>query len=193
MVIGSHNSWSYLPPKHWWIRPFAFIARCQNVDIKTQYEKYGVRCFDLRVLFDKKGEPYLAHGFCKYKYNIKQLMSDLHWINTQKDCYVRILHEARRKSQYTSLNIHMFMLLCSKFEDMYPNIHFWCGRNLYNWEYDYHFDKLEPSCEELYSSVCAPKIIDDWYPKLFAIKNNKEIIKNGTNKDILLIDFVNIK
>ena len=41
MIIGSHNSWSYLPPKHWWMRPFAFMARCQSCDIQAQYEKYG--------------------------------------------------------------------------------------------------------------------------------------------------------
>ena len=53
MILGSHNSWSYLPVKQWYFTPFAFTARCQSIDIRTQYEKYGVRCFDLRVRFDK--------------------------------------------------------------------------------------------------------------------------------------------
>ena len=43
MILGSHNSWSYLPPKHWWMWPFHFMAKCQRVDIREQYEKYGVK------------------------------------------------------------------------------------------------------------------------------------------------------
>ena len=53
MILGSHNSWSYLPPKHWWMWPIHFMAKCQRVDIREQYEKYGVRCFDLRVRWKK--------------------------------------------------------------------------------------------------------------------------------------------
>jgi len=48
MILGSHNSWSYLPPKKWYMKPFRFTAQCQDWDIKTQYE-HGVRCFDLRL------------------------------------------------------------------------------------------------------------------------------------------------
>ena len=54
------------------------------------------------------------------------------------------------------------------------------------------FPEPEPTCSESYSSVCPPKIIDDWWPWLFAYLNNKKIKEKGTNKDILLIDFVNI-
>ena len=61
---------------------------------------------------------------------------------------------------------------------------------MYNWENDYEFP-YKPSCEEKYSSVCPPKILDDWWPRWFAKFNNKRIIKEGTDKDILLIDFIN--
>ena len=37
------------------MKPFRFMARCQDVDIKTQYEKYNVRYFDLRINFDTGG------------------------------------------------------------------------------------------------------------------------------------------
>lgn len=30
MILGSHNSWSYLPVRKWWMRPIAFMARCQS-------------------------------------------------------------------------------------------------------------------------------------------------------------------
>ena len=52
MILGSHNSWSYLTPRKWWMKLFRFVAQCQDYDIKTQYEQFGVRCFDLRLKFD---------------------------------------------------------------------------------------------------------------------------------------------
>ena len=60
-----------------------------------------------------------------------------------------------------------------------------------NYELDYNFD-YEPSEEGVYSSVQDPKIIDDWFPWIFAKINNKKTFKKGTDKDILAIDFVNI-
>lgn len=190
MVIGSHNSWSYLPADNWLLRPFEFIARCQNVDIKTQYEEYGVRCFDLRVLFDNHGVVSIAHGFMKFKIDYQQLGDHLKFINDKGDCYVRLIHEVRRKSQYTEDAKKYFCTFCQYVESKYTNIKWWCGRNLYNWEFDYDFGP-EPSCHEDYSSVSKPKLIDDWWPWLYAKFNNKKIIEKGTDKEILLIDFVN--
>lgn len=193
MILGSHNSWSYLKPYHWWLRPFAFIARCQSVDIKTQYEKYGVRCFDLRIRVSKEGRLLIAHGSFRYDYAFSKLLTDLYWINSREDCYVRVLHESRSKSQHTDEMVRVFQSFCKLLEDNFHNIYFWCGRNLYDWGYDYHFSKSEPLCFEAYSSVCAPKFIDDWWPWLFAYRNNRRIIEQGTDMNILLVDFVNIR
>ena len=193
MIIGSHNSWSYLPPKQWWMRPFAFMARCQSCDIQAQYEKYGVRCFDLRIRFTNKGAVCISHGYADYKINIDSINNQLAWLNSKGDCYVRILHEVRNEKQYTSESISLFRAFCSKLENEYLNIRFWCGRNLFNWEYDYQFCHVEPTCEENYASVSKPRLIDDWLPYLYALLNNKDIIAKGTEKEILLIDYVNIQ
>lgn len=188
MILGSHNSWSYLPPAKWWMKPFRFTAQCQDLDIKSQY-KEGVRCFDLRIRFNL-GTLVVAHGAMEYKITREQLKADLEWLNSKGNVYVRILHEVRNKKQYTTLSLKKFRLFCGFLENTYTHLKFWCGRNLYTWEVDYKF-KIEPSCEEKYSSVCPPKILDDWYPRLYAKKKNKEILKQGTDKDILLIDFIN--
>jgi hypothetical protein len=127
----------------------------------------------------------------KYNITVKELMEQLKWINDMGDCYVRVIHETRKKSQYTEGTKNNFIFWCNTLKSQFPNIQFWCGRNLYNWEVDYNFNK-EPTCEEKYSSVRKPKLIDDWCPYIYAKLNNKEIIKTGTNKDILLIDYVNI-
>ena len=49
-MIGSHNTFSYLPAKHWWVTILKPWYKCQN---KTIYEQYnsGVRYFDVRVRY----------------------------------------------------------------------------------------------------------------------------------------------
>lgn len=191
MILGSHNSWSYLPPRRWWMRPFAFMAKCQDADIKTQYEKYGVRCFDLRLKYDGT-KMVVAHGKMVYKITIEELCDTLEWLNQKKDVYVRVIHEIRTAKERTETNFKPFWHLGNYLRTHFLNIKFWCGRNLYNWEVDCVF-AYNPSCEEKYSSVCKPKGIDDWWPRIYAWFNNKKIREEGTDKDILLIDFVNYK
>ena len=194
MILGSHNSWSYLPPRKWWMRPIAFTAKCQRVDIRTQYEKYGVRCFDLRVRFNKYGLGIVAHGIVEYCFTASKIYEDLAWLDTKGDCYVRVVHEVRSAKQYKNRQRNLFRHFCERLEDEYKNIRFWCGRDLYCWGYDYHFPGYdEPTCEERYASVCKPKLIDDWWPWIFARLHNRDILAAGTKKDILLIDFVDIK
>lgn len=190
-ILGSHNSWSYLRPKRWWMWPFAFMARCQRYDIKTQYEKYGVRCFDLRIRF-VDGMLDVRHGIVAYNSPYANLRRSLEYLNDKKDVYVRVLNEARTKEQHDDYSIEKFRCQCKLWEMAFPNIKFWCGRNLYDWHKDYEFENY-PSCEEKYCSVCKPRIIDDWWPWLYARLHNKKILREGTSEDILLIDFVDIR
>ena len=188
MILGSHNSWSFLPPKHWWQRPFGFMAKCQRKTIQEQYE-LGARCFDLRVRW-VKWKLQVAHGWMVYDITREQLRDDLQFLNDKGDCMVRILHEARTKAQYEASK-PFFQNVCYVWPFEYPNIKWWCGRNLYNWEVDYEF-ACKPSCEEKYSSVSKPKWIDDWWPWLYARLHNRNIRQQGTDKEILLIDYVDI-
>lgn len=188
--IGSHNALTYLKPKKWWMKLLRFTARCQDVDIYHQYLDYNSRCFDFRVRFDN-GELVIAHGIIKYEITEYELYKILDWLDKCKDVSIRMIHEVRNNKMYTKDRITLFKEFCSFVERKYPNIKFWSGYNLLpNPTADYEF-KYTPSCEEIYSSVCSPKIIDDWYPRWFAKKHNKETLSKGTNKDILLIDFVN--
>ena len=50
----------------------------------------------------------------------------------------------------------------------------------------------DPTCEELYASVCPP-CFDDVWPWLFAWLNNSYIRLQGTDKEVLLIDLVDIE
>ena len=190
MVLGSHNSWSYLTPRKKWMKLLKFTAQCQNIDIKTQYERYGVRCFDLRLRFDNDGRMYIVHGLVEYDYSYPQLLSDLSYLNHKGDCYVRVIHDVRTKCSYTPLKVCYFVNRCEYIKSAFSDIKFWCGENLYNHNEDYEFIN-HLTCDEYYSSVRFPKLIDDWFPKLYAKINNKKIIKKGTDKDILMIDFIN--
>ena len=191
-IIGSHNSWTFLPVKKWWMNLIRFTARCQNEDIRKQYLLHDVRCFDLRVFFNENDELTIRHGIIEYDYGEEQLFNDLRFLNDRTEqCYIRVLHEVRSEKKYTEHETEMFQSFCKKLEKTFPRLKFWCGRNLVNWIVDYRF-KNEPTCEEKYSSVCPPRIIDDWVPIIYAKLNNKKIRKAGTNKDILLIDFVNL-
>ena len=190
MVLGSHNSWSYLPVKQWWWRPFAFTARCQRVDIRKQYE-LGVRCFDLRIRSDKDGALQVAHGPFVYNIDLFGLMRHLAFLNKKGDVMVRIIHEVRTGRQYTERERMLFADTCDYFINEYQDIRFWCGRNLFNWQRDYDFIN-DPTCEERYASVSKPAVIDDWWPWVYARMFNHGIREKGTKKDVLLMDFVDI-
>ena len=175
------------------MRLIAFAARCQRVDIRTQYEKYGVRCFDLRVRFNKYGLGIVAHGIVEYCYTASKVYEDLAWLNEKGGCYVRVIHEIRTIGQYKNRRRNLFINFCSTVEDDYRNIRFWCGRELLCWGYDYHFDGFEPTCQETYGSVVpGKKWLYGWWPWLYARTHNRKIRERGTDKDILLIDYVDI-
>ena len=106
------------------MRLIAFAARCQRVDIREQYLKYGVRCFDLRVRTDEDGRLVVAHGPVIYTLTIYKVCLDLDLLNGKGDCYVRVLHEARTKSQYTEKSVKWFGYFCHAIEEKYPGITF---------------------------------------------------------------------
>lgn len=190
MNIASHNSWSYLKPKQWYLRPLSFMAKCQEVNIKEQYSKFNVKCFDLR-LREHNGKFDIVHGLFRYDITESALIDDLSFLNSKGDCYIRTILDVRKKKDLTTNQINFFIKICRWLEQSFPNIKFWCGENLYNHEEVYHFGNIV-SCEEKYSSVCGNKL-DDLYPRYYAKKHNKENIEKGTDKQFYMIDFVNLK
>ena len=190
-VLGSHNAWSYNKVAKWWMKPIAFCARCQNIDLLKQYNE-GSRCFDMRIRWDSNNKLIVAHGIVEYQVTKESLLNDLQMLNDLGGVSIRVIHEVRNKKQYEASKKENFTSFCNYIVEAFKDIKFWCGSNLYNREIDYHFE-YSPSCEEKYSSVCPPRIIDDWFPWLYARLNNHKNLEKGTDCDIFLIDFVNIK
>lgn len=197
MLLGSHNSWTF-GKTQWWVP--SFTCRCQSLDIREQY-KEGVRFFDLRLKYSPNKGWEVAHGWAIFKVFFH---GDLTFLNNQKDCYVRVILEYNSKPKNEQKIIENFRSECKTLEDIYPNIKFCNGRMKYSWETIYNFKHKEPELLDRYSSTTSLfksdnkflKIIDDWYPKLYAKLNNKRIkeeyIKNGPFDKWLFIDFINL-
>lgn len=197
MKLGSHNTFTYLPVKQWYLKPFAFAARCQEVDIWQQYA-LGARLFDLRVRFDKNDRPVICHGLVKYKCSNTFIEDTLYKLNKCKGICVRVILETHRKN---SRQENLFRTFCSHLEKTYYNLNFFGGQRKFNWTKVYYFSNGEEDLDDKYSSTTSLfkssnnflRIMDDLYPKYYAKKLNKVNIANGTTHKWLFIDFVNIR
>ena len=193
MVLGAHNSWSYLRPRKWWMRLIGFTAKCQRYNIKDQYNRFGVRCFDLRIRFNKDELPVICHGVVEYKYTYGELLEDLYWLNAKEDAIVRILLELRGvpKNKW-GMQKRMFKTFYSTvLKPFYSKLTFIRGRSLPDWEKVIrNIQDMEET--ESYASVSYPRYIDDWIPIVYAKWHNR--IARATHKEsnILLLDFVDI-
>lgn len=192
MKLASHDSMTYLKPKKWYLYPFRFMARCQSKPIEEQYNKYGIRIFDLRISFDKNGIPEFRHGLIAYKGNVEEI---LNYLNSKADTSVRIILEEYRNDK-TDLQENLFKLFIESWKIKYPNIKFFGGFRKRDWFPLVNFE-YNPIYEDKYSSNnkngTTGVIWDDLWPWIYAEFHNRKNIKNGTDKEFLMIDFVNIQ
>lgn len=191
MLIGSHNSMSYLKPTKWYLNPFRFMARCQRKTLEEQYENYNARMFDFRVKFDGT-TPKFRHGLMEYDADVYEYLK---YLNSKKDTVVRIILEDTKESLTQEV---LFIKFCSKIKKKYKGIKFIGGIRKGDWKTLYSFgnevtylDKYSSNNKE--KSPVTGTILDDLWPWLYAKFNNKKNIKLGTTKDYLLIDFVDIQ
>lgn len=182
--LASHDTMTYLKPNEWYLIPFKFMAQCQNKTIKEQYEKYGIRYFDLRVKFNKKGKPVFAHGAMTFKGDV---YDTLKYLNSKgEEVWVRMLLEV---GSYDYKQEALFVEFCKNIVMNYPNLKFHNGRRKYDWQIVYQFPNPEPSLDQKVSSMTW-KVLDDWCPYIYAKAMNKKNLEAGTDKDYLMIDFV---
>ena len=194
--LASHNTWSYLKPKRFWMRPFSFMARCQEVDVRQQWLA-GARCFDLRVRFDKKGNPYICHGLMRYKGDVFKLLEELNDYAQEKHevAYVRVMLE---DNMFCDVEYQeaMYYPFCSKVERAasFTHIKFFGGWTKMGWRdrLIYNFGGGEPSIVEKHSSVCGNYFFSALYPKAYAKKNNEQNKASSVDPHWLMIDFMNI-
>lgn len=204
-ILGAHNSLTYLRPKKWWMVPFHWMARCQGVDYKEQYEKYGVRLFDLRIWFsDDTREIIVCHGVMTFSISEKCIEEFLSYLNEKGDVSLRVILEEdniSKKSNFAEANECLFKTLCEEWESKYKGINFFGGNRKYDWVVIYNFKGREIELDDKYSSTTSLfnsdkkwlAVIDDLFPWLYAKLNNKRNLEKGTDKECLFIDFVEIR
>lgn len=203
MRLASHNTFTYLQPRRWWMRPFAFMARCQRVSWTAQVFG-GVRLFDLRVRFaDKNGSPVICHGLMEYEgrvYDLLQAMNNSAY-NLGEPFFVRVVLESKNP---TERDIRLFEGFCAVITNLYPRLRFFGGNDRSDWSCahpHYNFKTPLQDLDDKYSSTTTlfPKglkwlrFLDDLCPVLYARLHNRANIKRGTTHDWLFIDFVDIQ
>ena len=196
MILGSHNSMSYLPVKQWYLKPFYWVGRCQSKDIEEQY-KTGVKLFDFRIRFEENNAPVFAHGPMKFKGDVYEYLTMLNKI-AESPVYCRIILESNSPMKNQEKQEELFIEFCKNLSN-YPNIIPFGGRRKYDWSILYNFGTKEPVLDDKYSSTTNifggpinkwTAKIDDIWPWLYAKTHNKRLLKYGTDKDVLFIDFV---
>lgn len=195
MIKTSHNTFSYYKPKQWYLRPFAFIAKCQSKSLAQQINE-GIRVFDLRLRMDKDGEWIIAHNAFIYVKGYDAIMNILEWLNVESEyskekIYVRVLYEVRNNRQALYSSSIEFNLLCDRLTKDFPNLRFFGGQRTMDWRQDYVFPSK--NCIEYierHASVRWPKWLH-WCPWLYAKLYNKANERMYKNKDVVVFtDFV---
>ena len=105
MIYESHNSFTYLQPRQWWLKPLAIFAKCQSLDFRQQYHA-GVRCFDVRIRFDGY-TPVVCHGVVEYQFPTgENINSALAWLaeKSYKDVQIAFRLESGAMTAPTSKN-----------------------------------------------------------------------------------------
>ena len=194
MKKASHNTFSYAEPLQWWLRPFAFVARCQGRTLTEQVEA-GIRVFDLRIRQDKNGQWIIAHNAFVYARGIK-ILHALEWLDevareSDLPVYVRVLHEVRNQRQARQSSSVAFNALCDWMQHRYRHIMFFGGQRVMDWRQDYVFPTAgDIDYIERHASVRWPKLLH-WWPWLYARLHNDEIEKEYQDKpDVVFMDFV---
>lgn len=191
MILGSHNSMSYLKPKKWYLYPFRFIAKCQNKTIQEQYEEYKVRVFDIRIAYNKNGIPEFRHGTMSFKgVTLEEILEYLNKKRTKP--YVRLILELNKCNKDTTRQTFLFKQDCQRFQDTYTNIRFFGAFRKFDWEQIFEFKLKDLDINQKVSSMQGNKI-DDLWPWLYAKLNNKKSIKEGTKHKCLMLDFIDIR
>ncbi len=182
MKLGTHNSLTYLTPQ-WYFRWLNFTSKCQNLTIEEQYD-FGVRYFDFRIKFTRKGKVRAGHGIMTYKADFDSIYN---FLNEKGDCYINIVLEnfPWQKWKKDSLFVRYVKEVIQK----YPQIRFVGGEKKRPWT------QLIPlgntgvkACFEFYEQGRKkfPR------PLYYARKRNENYWENVDNNAYSLFDFIEI-
>ena len=194
-MLGSHNSLTYLPCRKWWMYLINWAAKCQSKTLSEQYHS-GVRYFDIRVRFDKKGKSVIAHGLVEYKGVAENYICILNVIakHYKEDVYVRFVLEFNKEPYDYFTQCNLFKRFVANLRNEYTNIIY--DYSMSKWD-EGEFDRNTKMIYlfHRYSSTLGWKRFL-WIPYWYAKLHNKNLmhtwdieLKDKYNK-VLMLDFV---
>jgi len=172
-MLGSHNSATYLNPRKWWMKPFSWMAKCQNNTILNQIQ-LGATVFDFRIRLKGYIDPdnliknvRIVHGLVEYgnNYTFECILNTIEVYTRQKQLYVIIVYD----KQYGGKKYYNFYeKLIKELVQKYPSIDFQFVDDKSTWNIIKDFDKKTWSEEKvLYwkfskkTPIPFPKLSDD--------------------------------
>ena len=188
MILGSHNSFTYLPPSRWWMWATAPWSRCQSKSLAEQI-KAGVRFFDVRCKWnDRQGTFVVAHGLYVTDESVENILNVLNGYGLDRVIHFRLILEYNRDPKSTDIEKEFCNLVMRCRQGRCPNLHFHSAVLKWSWQYIYASKPLTPLCD-WYCSAREPKwrqlFITPWlWTKLHSDK------PKDTKGRILLKDFV---
>ena len=185
-IIGTHNSMSYLPPKHWWQKPINYLSgQCQSTFISYGYNfRKQTKAVDIRLVWNNKHGWEYAHGLVKYRSNISVL--------NLIDIDVRVGVKYFRLILERDGGEAEFQYLCRHLSHKYSkcDVTFLGGYRKSDWKQLYDFGTNDIPVHQWVGSMA-----DDarWYerfiPRLYAKRMNRKNMEN-LKEGINLFDFI---
>lgn len=196
-MLGSHNSCTYLPCKHWWMYLINWAAKCQSKTLSEQFHA-GVRYFDIRVKWNEKDRTWvIAHGLIEYKGNIGRILETLNAFANfyNEKIYVRFLLEYNNMPDDEATKILKLKNYVKWSRGYYSNLHYHLIETKWDEKVIDEYTKGIILTHK-YSSILGKKRflwIPYWYAKLHN-KKTKEVYKNvlvdSNRNNVLMLDFV---
>ena len=193
-ILGSHNTMTYLRPSNWWLwLGHKIVAQCQNKSVEAQFAQ-GVRCFDLRVYYDKKmGKFFFSHGMICYdkRYDIHSVIKTINALahKCKSKVYIRLILEHCPNDYYSIKFISLCKYLVSR---KYKYIEFIGGNRKGDWKklYDFANNIHDWDISQFVSSMAQDaRWYEKFIPRLYAKRMNK-VNKHKTCNFITLFDFI---
>lgn len=175
-LLGTHNSLSYLPCQ-WYLRPLAWVGRCQTLNIAEQYKR-GVRWFDIRIKY-VNDRTISGHGLLTYKVDMESVFA---WFNQHIDCIVRLYLENSKNNPEKYFD--RFAKDIKVWRNKYKNIRFVEGGCRFQYRQFIEDNVFARHCYWSKGDTLIP------YPRGWAEENNHRF-HGGDNEDIFSVyDFI---
>lgn len=210
VILAAHNSLSYAEPTKWWMKLINFTSKCQDLNIKEQFE-YGVRLFDIRVdllgLRDPMNWDYArsAHGVVTYSVFVNDALIYLNEMAEKHNEKIYVFLSVENLKYENEEYIDNFVEFFEFMKSRYQHLIFCGGYRKHPWVkmidcedpdirmlfWEFLGFQYQPTLKEKIKALI--KNIVHFSPKYWAKKNNWEYksIENEGDSDLyLMLDYV---